>query len=505
MRRTRSLLTAGALPLAVALLAPPLSAVTPFARKYGTSCMTCHVAPPKLNAFGRAFKNLGYRMPGGDAGLLKQKETSIGAPAWKQVWPDGVWPSSIPGGEFMGIALTSNFEVNPSEEVSNQFDGIEEIGLLLGGTVGDSFSYFGDVDLFELGQPGGIGRLFFQYNNSSHLINVKIGQFEPSAAPFSNHLRLTGGTNYLTNVFPTIPAGNFFGFSPNQRGIELWGGVQGANDSGGLMWAFGVVNGGFGGAAEALESDPTIEDMLTDIEIAGGSGPGRLDVNSGKDVYFRASYKIGGMGVFGSEESESLSQSDNWRDNSLTVGGYYYRGTQGAFLDDPGNRGAEGGEKPNDAALLAARTRSAALRFPRAMRVPAEGAGDEGQAPGFFDPNGNTFYRTGFTFDAWMWDFNLFGAYQRNHDTLEDGRVFNADIPMVELDYVTPWPWLQPAIRYEQVRPDFGPNFNRYTLGLTLLVRANVIFTLDGSINSDNAPKLPTFDDKFSAGVRFYF
>ncbi len=40
-------------------ISQPASAVPSFARKYETSCMTCHVAPPKLNAFGRAFKNNG--------------------------------------------------------------------------------------------------------------------------------------------------------------------------------------------------------------------------------------------------------------------------------------------------------------------------------------------------------------------------------------------------------------------------------------------------------------
>ena len=192
----------------------PLFGVPGFARKYETSCLTCHVAPPKLNAFGRAFKNLGYRMPGGDEGLVKQKEVSLGAPAWKQVFPEAVWPSTIPGGEFMAIAFDSNFEVNRSAEVTNSFDGIGEIGLLLGGTLGESLSFFGDVDLFEGGQPGHIGRLFFQYNNPNRYFNVKVGQFEPRARPFSNHLRLTRISNYLANVFPTVPAGNFFGFSP---------------------------------------------------------------------------------------------------------------------------------------------------------------------------------------------------------------------------------------------------------------------------------------------------
>ena len=49
--------------LPLTLLPEESSAVPIFSRKYQTSCMTCHVGFPKLNAFGNAFKNNGYRLP----------------------------------------------------------------------------------------------------------------------------------------------------------------------------------------------------------------------------------------------------------------------------------------------------------------------------------------------------------------------------------------------------------------------------------------------------------
>ncbi len=39
------------------------SAIPAFARKYQTSCQTCHIVFPKLNAFGEAFRLRGYHMP----------------------------------------------------------------------------------------------------------------------------------------------------------------------------------------------------------------------------------------------------------------------------------------------------------------------------------------------------------------------------------------------------------------------------------------------------------
>ena len=35
-------------------------AIPAFARKYKTSCATCHTGYPKLNAFGDAFRRNGY-------------------------------------------------------------------------------------------------------------------------------------------------------------------------------------------------------------------------------------------------------------------------------------------------------------------------------------------------------------------------------------------------------------------------------------------------------------
>jgi len=479
----------------------PLRAVPSFARKYATSCLTCHVAPPKLNAFGRAFRNRGYRMPGDDEQLVKQPEVSLGAPAWKRVWPEGVWPSSIPGGEFFAVALDDvGFEVAPDEEVTNSFDGVGEISLKIGGTLGETFSFFGDIGLFENGGPGHLGRLFAQYNHPSGLLNLKFGQFEPRAAPFSNHLRLIRSSVYLTNVFPTVPAGNFFGFSPNQRGIEVWGVREGPGGKGGVTWSFGVVNGNVGGAADALEDSALGEtiDLILRAQAEHGNG---VDFNSEKDVYFNVAYKIGGLGVRGSGGEGVLQQTNNWRDNSLTIGAYYYRGTTG-FLQEEHHEGEEpeaGHEDHQDAARWIA---------PPVSRILSVGHGGGEPLPEDveFIANGNTFYRAGVKFDAWIWDLNVFGAWQRNHDRLTEGRgVFQADITMLEANYVTPWPWLQPGIRFERVQPDWAPTFDRFTPSLTMMLRANVVLAIDGVLSGDQAPNLPPFTDRFRAALRVYF
>jgi hypothetical protein len=58
--------------LGIFLFFPALSRAIPaFARQYQTSCSTCHVDFPKLNDFGKAFKDAGFKFPTDDAGLLK--------------------------------------------------------------------------------------------------------------------------------------------------------------------------------------------------------------------------------------------------------------------------------------------------------------------------------------------------------------------------------------------------------------------------------------------------
>ena len=67
---------------AVTLLAPPPARAFPaFARKYGLRCTACHESWPKLNDFGRAFRDNGYQM------LTGKDDTIFETP--------GYWPVAV--------------------------------------------------------------------------------------------------------------------------------------------------------------------------------------------------------------------------------------------------------------------------------------------------------------------------------------------------------------------------------------------------------------------------
>lgn len=489
MKHRNGILLAAFVPASVIVFllafSQPASALPSFARKYNTSCMTCHIAPPVLNSFGEAFMNLGYRMPSGDEELIEQEQTPLGAPAWKRVYPKAIWPSDIPGGNFFAMGFTTGFNWNPSSNVKTDFEGLHAFNLLMGGTGGESFSFFGNMALESHG--GGpletaFERIFAQYNHSSHLFNVTVGNFEPRGIPFSMHRTFVHQGNYLANNLSS-PAGT--AFLPKQDGIELWGGVEGPGQKGGFFWNFGVVNGNFTPAGLAGEhaEEPGHDEELGHMERAlsfvklsadehgsgeehggetmegmdGGHGGG-FDNNSDKDFYFLASYKIGGMGIFGGGTPDTLEQTQNWRDNHLTIGGYFYRG-----------------------------------------RGPAE-------VEEVFLPSANRFIRTGGFFDWWIRDFALKGGYQFNRDEVEveaghDIRRYTANILTAEARYVLPYPWLVPYVRFEAVNPNYGNNFTRTTIAAVMMLRANIMLDIQGFLS--NAPS--RYDDKFRVGLRLFF
>jgi len=55
----------------VLLLPRKVNAIPAFSRQYGTSCNTCNVDFPKLNDFGRAFKDAGFKFPKDDESYVK--------------------------------------------------------------------------------------------------------------------------------------------------------------------------------------------------------------------------------------------------------------------------------------------------------------------------------------------------------------------------------------------------------------------------------------------------
>ncbi len=282
---------------------PRASAIPAFARRYQTSCTTCHVLPPKLNAFGMAFKNNGYQIPGDDEKFIKQPDVELGAPAWKKVWPKGVWPGAIADRVPLSVGVELVTDVTPREPVKVDFAFPEEFELLAGGTLGSRFSFLGELAFeFSNGETEvdfERGHINMRLTNSP-LINLRLGRIETGATPFSRFTYKLTDQEFIVSDFRAVPGG--FRFRARQQGFELWGARNGPG-GGGFQYSLGLVNG------------------------SGSSN----DDNSHKDVYGSASYKFHGMGVTGPVGSlDTLKATENYMDNSVEVGVFGYVGRTGA-------------------------------------------------------------------------------------------------------------------------------------------------------------------------------
>jgi len=92
----------------IVLSAQDSFALPVFARKYHTACSTCHIAFPARNGFGEAFRNNGYRFPDGtDEEMVKEEPIKLGQEAYKDVFPDAIWPSDIPNMPSLGFLAKS--------------------------------------------------------------------------------------------------------------------------------------------------------------------------------------------------------------------------------------------------------------------------------------------------------------------------------------------------------------------------------------------------------------
>jgi hypothetical protein len=177
--------------------------------------------------------------------------------------------------------------------------------------------------------------------------------------------------------------------------------------------------------------------------VNGIGGNGRFDGNDAKDLYARVDYKIGGMGLDGDLGGREAPDK-NWRDDSLRLGAFVYRGD---------GRG-----------------------------INFEAVSEEGEQLNIQD---DRFLRTGFFASGYWRDLNLFGAYVHGTDTLRqfspDSAEFLGEVKpkyhawFAQADYLF-YPWLLGAVRYETLTPGDRSvqSLRTGAVNVSGLIRANV-------------------------------
>jgi hypothetical protein len=280
----------------IVLLAPRTAMAIPaFARKYQTSCQTCHVAIPALTPFGEAFRQNGYRFPDGqDAEMTKSQPIQLGAEGYKKLWPRALWPGEIPGMPPVAILYTSEMNYTNADKVFT-FAGMGgELEILAAGTLDEHFSFWGSVVFVRDGDA--IATEMERLNVlvrpfTSPVIQFKVGSFEPGIMLVSTHRSVM--TQELLAL--TQPAGdNAWAPEAFQQGVEAYGMPRHR-----VLYNAGVVEG------------------------SGSVG------DRSKDVYGRLAYKWGGMSFDGSATggAEGVANPKPWSEKSVAISAFAYHGT----------------------------------------------------------------------------------------------------------------------------------------------------------------------------------
>lgn len=425
MRRMLSVVLGVCAVVLMVFAANNAGAVPTFARKYKTSCVTCHVGFPKLNSFGEAFRLNGYQYPEDDEEMTEDEPVSLGSQAYKRVFPDAIWPNSIPGMPPISLRVSSAFEYERDAAVETGFTA-PSLNLMGAGTLGENVGFYAGAHLFDEGEVGSIDRAFIQFSSllGPHLpdkaLNVRIGQFIPNMVPFANHRGLAL-TPYAFNSYSALQegfgaghhggGGESFGIEEFQLGIEASGIVNHR-----YRWGAGFVN---------------------------GNGPGGEN-SSAKDGYGRAAVKIGGMGFDGTVAGEV--SPNNWVDNSVTIGAF-------GFLGSYPNAGTTG---PAD------------LERSR------------------WGIDVNILYSDLNLFGGYIRGSDETVGAPRLSAAALDVRDADYDLVFAEANYVL-FPWLIGLGRYEQANPDNAESIRRVVGGATILYRANVKLVVETALDPDEA------------------
>src|SRR5271169_5162918 len=252
-----------------------------FARMYGTSCSTCHIDFPKLNDFGKAFKDAGFKFPKDDESMLKIPPVMLGAPANKELWPHAIWPGTIPGIPPIGLRM-NNYSQSTATS-SGKFAALTPAGTLppfvpttdfetgffsifTAGNFGSDIAFWVDDDISVSGanSSGQLGDGYLKFVNVSRLmklpknfLSVRVGQFELELpftqarsiwiSPYDIYTQANiGAMNSLVPLQQFV--NNQFTMDAAGQGVEFSGGLH----TGGYQYSIAFIDQNTSGVSQDM-------------------------------------------------------------------------------------------------------------------------------------------------------------------------------------------------------------------------------------------------------------
>jgi len=273
-------------------------AIPAFARKYQTSCVTCHTVFPKLTPFGEQFRRNGYRFPGFDSDAVKAEPIPLGTDESKKLFPDAVWPGTLSSFPAFALGINGTTMIHPDKNAGAaggtvfNADGLFAEGQLwAAGSYDDSLTYFAELVAADGGVDLENASLYLNdLLGPAHAFNLAVGKRPGTLTSFGPH------STYIADMaLPMIPVTGLLGatsdsfvFTDNHSSIEANGTVGGRFD-----YAVGLA--------------------------AGTNASYRNTAN----VYAHAGYKLGGSSLDG-EDSGGTAQ-DLEHEQSVTLDAFAYR------------------------------------------------------------------------------------------------------------------------------------------------------------------------------------
>ncbi len=471
-------------------------AIPAFSRMYQTSCTTCHLDFPKLNDFGKAFKDAGFKFPSDDETFIKVPPVMLGAAAQKEQFPKSVWPGVIPGLPPIGLRMNTFFQKTSGNR--GNFDALTPAGtpppfipktdfssglfsIFTAGNFGSDIAFWVDDDISVAGDnaAGGLGDGYLKFVNISRLLkmpkdslSLRVGRFELDL-PFSQAraYNISAFDIYSqANIGAMNPAfaaqhnvNNQFTMADGANGIEFSGGHQ----YGGYHYSVAVVNQNTSGVTQSANSSSFVP-----------STAGFASDSNFKDLYGRFSYRFNLERDETSRNSVQAAGATGPRDHTfLNLGTYYFYGRSVQRFS--------GENLAGDPVVLTAR---------------------------------EPFYRVGGDFSFNYRTFNVFGLFMYGHDhnliPVDDtGTPVPLPLPatatppapvgfvrstpatfsggFVQADYLV-LPWLMTIMRWDAVNSwsdkinglavntgtpfalPFSQTRNRFTPGVQFLIHANI-------------------------------
>jgi hypothetical protein len=323
-------------------------AIPAFARMYGTSCSTCHIDFPKLNDFGKAFKDAGFKFPKDDESLIKIPPVMLGAPANAELWPKAIWPGTIPGMPPIGLRYNNYFQYTsssrnhfsaPSTGISPYIPATDfQTGLFsmfTAGNFGSDIAFWVDNDISVGGANANamLGEAYLKFVDigrlvklPSHALNFRVGQLEldiPFTAsksiwvsPYDIYTQANIGV--VNPVFNTQFVNNFAAVANSSKGIEFSGGLH----TGGYNYSLAFIDQDTSGAPQANNN--------AYVPTATGSNQGGVGIASDanfKDIYASFNYRFNLERDKASRNAIQAAGPTGPRDHTyLNFGTYYFYG-----------------------------------------------------------------------------------------------------------------------------------------------------------------------------------